>query len=229
MKTILFLGVEVDLFTSCFGNESLWKALGCQFQSLPEPCNLAAAAEALGNKDLQCVVIEDHENEVWDLVKGYYDKGGFVVYFGIMGEFSAPSAIGGEIGADWSFSAYTTHNYLLTPVAFNYIGDAIRKQQYSKCNLVAAPEGERLMVPEVMTLEEFFEENASDDDDEEEVAKAKASYEEFREAQLRQSPLVLHRNEKGGRFAYLGFVNGDGKIPNIRQALLTDTPANASV
>jgi hypothetical protein len=78
---------------------------------------------------LQSVVIqEDVEHPHWKEIKRYYnEQGGFVVYFGIFGEFAAPARIskelkfgerpGGKTMADWKFSAHTAHDYVLIDVA----------------------------------------------------------------------------------------------------------------
>jgi hypothetical protein len=48
------------------------------------------------------------------------------------------------------------------------------------------------------------------------------SYESYRQEMQNQCPLALHRDANhGGRFAYIGFVNGRGNIPHIVRALIS--------
>jgi len=227
MKTILFIGVDEHLFKVCFGQDDKW---ACQFKSLSEDCGVDEETLALQQPNLQAVIIEDDETPYWNAIQQFYHRGGFVVYFGILGEFAAVTRIGQQLGLRWRFSAYTSHKYVLTPVAMHYLGGAVKEQEYTKANLVSAPVVDRLVVPKVPSIEDFIEDNVGcsgyteeqkDDEYEEEVAEARARYPQYCEEQMHQSPLVLHRNEEGGRFVYVRFVNGDHNIPDIVRALLT--------
>lgn len=212
---VLLLGVDDNLFTGCFGDSSKWK---CKLESLPEDCSKSELTSMLNNPGLGCVVVEDNEGPHWKDVIAYFKRGGFVVYFGIIGEFAAPQMLSQVFGVQWSFSAYTTHVFELTEVGKQLFGDSVTEQQYSKANLLKVPKEDRIMVPknDYATVAEFIQ-NECDSDDED-------GHEQFakrREILDAQVPLALHTASHGGRIAYLGFVNGDGNIPVIVRALCT--------
>lgn len=62
------------------------------------------------------------------------------------------------------------------------------------------------MVRKVMSVEEFVVDNADDLDDEKAVAASRGRYPQYYAREMEQSPLVMHANDKGGHFIYLGFV-----------------------
>jgi len=117
------------------------------------------------------------------------------------------------------------------------MGDTITKQQYTKSNLLCVPEQDRLMVPENYTLKQYLEEEGPEPDDydngeedvkyKEELAETTQRYAQYCLRNERQCLLALHRNESSGKLAYIGFVNGDGNIPAIVRALLTEQKTNA--
>jgi hypothetical protein len=216
---VLLLGVNETLFKTCFGNENEWKPY--ELRCLSEDCTASDVRAAINHPGLQSIVIQEHvEHPHWQLVKDYYsNKGGFVVFFGIDGVFDAPSQISQEIGVDWKFCAYTRHEYELTDIAKEILGGAITTQPYSKCNLWKVPESDRLMLPKTLSLEKFVQEWEGIAPDE--VIESK-SYERYFQDNASQCPLAMHKNPEGGRFAFLGFVNGDGNIPKIVRALLTN-------
>lgn len=224
-KTILLYGVDADLFKTCFGKDEEWSP--CSLMSLSEDCSAADLQSALSQEGLCCVVIMDTEQ--LPALQDYYNKdSGFVVFFGIYGEFDVP----GQLNPKWRFSAYTKHDYELTAVGKHFLGDTLTKQQYTKCNLVSAPEEDRIMLPVILPFEKYLsesegipEEHINDPEYEEDVEEAKKYYPRHVENLSNQSPLVMHRNENGGRIAYLGFVNGDGNVPKIVRALLSGTYA----
>ena len=157
-----------------------------------------------------------------------------MAYFGIYGEFEAPSWLSQDLGMKWRFSGYTNHSYILTPIAQQKLGNKITEQEYTKSNLVDAPEEDRWMVPKPMSMEEFVEEHAYYDDDpspaakeeyEREVQSARNRYPSYVDNLNSHSPLVVHNSTDSGTFAYIGFVNGDGNIPKIVRALLTKSLA----
>ena len=221
-KIILLFGVDDDLFKSCFGKDEEW--LPSSLKSLPEECSNLDLQAALVQPGLHCVVCMDVE--CFDRLQDYYDNGGFVAFFGIYGEFNVPN----HLNSQWKFSAYTNHEYELTSVAKHYIGDAISKQQYTKSNLVSAPEGDRIMIPKIGSFEDYLSENfdidmediydTNDPDTANEVKAARKQWPRIVDELSNQSPLVMHRNDQGGKVAYLGFVNHDGNIPKIVRALL---------
>jgi hypothetical protein len=220
---VLLVGVEQHLFEACFGNEDGWP---CVFKWLDEECPLTVLASALNKEGLKSVVFQDYEGPHWDLLKGYYNDGGLLIYFGVYGEFQAPVDLSSQLGFRWRFSAYTTHEYTLTAVGRHYLGNVITEQQYTKANLLQVPEEDRLMIPKVPSLKEYIDDQNFDDDEPspQELEVARKSYEDYRQELLSQVPLAMHRadNGSGGRFVYLGFVNGDGNIPKIVRALCTN-------
>jgi hypothetical protein len=223
---VLLLGVEDDLFKTCFGDDSAWS---CPLRSLPEDCSRSELTALLQHPGLGCVVIQDDdEGPHWDDVVEYYRNGGFVVYFGIYGEFAAPGKLSRAFDLDWSFSAYTRHEYELTPVGKEILGDVVTDQPYSKANLLKVPEADRVLVPKhsYATVQEFMDNECDSDDDE---VRGRALYEEHRAHLHEQVPLALHRSSStGGRIAYLGFVNGDGNIPLFVRALCTGEKISSS-
>lgn len=216
---VLLLGVDDALFKTCFGEDSLWSPW-CELESLPEDCAASELTTTLERPGLKSVVIDDTELPYWDVIKKYYESGGLVVFFGIMGEFSVPSFLSQQFGLTWSFSAYTTHKYVLTPVGIEILGDAVTEQQYTKSNLISAPEEDRIMAPKNQwaSFQEFVD-SECDSDDEEDMNRTR--FENIQRDIARQVPFAMHRSPSGGRIAYLGFVNGDGNIPNFVRALCT--------
>jgi hypothetical protein len=220
---VLLVGVEQHLFEGCFGNEDGWP---CAFKWLDEECPLTVLASALNEEGLKSVVFQDYEGLHWDLLKGYYNDGGLLIYFGICGEFQAPVDLSSRLGFHWRFSAYTSHEYALTAIGKHYLGNAITEQPYSKANLLQVPEEDRIMIPRVPSLKEFIDDQDFDEDEPtpQELEVARKSYEDYIQELGAQVPLAMHRadNGSGGRFVYLGFVNGDGNIPKIVRALCSN-------
>jgi hypothetical protein len=217
---ILLFGVDEELFMTCFGERSEWK---CNLESLPEDCSRALLQSSLRNPGLGCVVVEDLGGPHWRDIINYYKNGGFVVYFGIIGEYAAPEKLSREFDLQWRFSAYTRYEYELTSVGKQILGDAITEQEYSKSNLLSVPAEDRILVPKhtYATIEEFIENefDSEDEDVDDYMAKAQARYAEIRECLDNEVPLALHTASHGGKIAYLGFVNGAGNIPQIVRAL----------
>mmetsp|Transcript_20723 Transcript_20723/g.30609 ORF Transcript_20723/g.30609 Transcript_20723/m.30609 type:complete len:690 (-) Transcript_20723:108-2177(-) len=217
---ILLLGIDDDLFKTCFGKDASWS---CKIKSLPENCTRDVLDKALSEPDLISVAFQDFDTH-YQRLKQYFFQGGFLVYFGIYGEYTAPGQLSRDLKmGPWSFSAYTNHEYKLTHKALEKLGNKITEQQYTKGNLVKAPVIDRLMVPKGVSFEEYKEENcdSGEDDYEEQVKKAPASYESYINRLGEQSPLVMHKASHGGEVLYLGFVNGDGNVPSIVRALLS--------
>jgi hypothetical protein len=210
---ILLLGIDDELWKICFGKDEEWSL---RLDTLPEDCPESQLLTRLKDPSLSCVVIMDTDMPHWEHVKTYYRNGGFVVVFGIEGVFDLPSRLSLELGLSWKFSGYTRHEYVLTDVGKQYLGDAITEQEYSKSNLLDVPPEDRIMVPKAVSWEEYLEENFGATDDEE-MAEARASYPIYLDRQLRQVPLAMHHDK--GKVTYLGFVNGDGNIPQIVRAL----------
>lgn len=215
-RFILLLGVDDGLFKRCFGQDDKWP---CKIRVLAEDCDASALTSTLKAPGLLAVVFQDDEGSHWNLLKAYYAEGGFLVYFGIYGEYAAPSRLGQQFGFKWNFSAYTKHEYTLTPQARAVLPSELHNQQYTKSNLVSAPPEDRWMVPKPVPFDEFKEDYCDEDDSPEYIQK---KFSELSEGQGQQSPLVVHKDtSNGGRIAYLGFVNGDGNIPAIVRGLLT--------
>eukprot|EP00523_Entomoneis_sp_CCMP467_P015558 CAMPEP_0168773404 /NCGR_PEP_ID=MMETSP0725-20121227/4455_1 /TAXON_ID=265536 /ORGANISM="Amphiprora sp., Strain CCMP467" /LENGTH=220 /DNA_ID=CAMNT_0008822953 /DNA_START=37 /DNA_END=699 /DNA_ORIENTATION=- len=206
---ILFLEVDDNLFKTCFGTDNEWS---CRLTSLSESSTSAQVAEALADVD----------GTHMSLVRNYYRQGGWVVFFGIYGDFAAPQQLGNLFGVDWRFSAYTKYEYVLTTAGKELLGDAITQQQYTKANLLSVPEEERILVPKPYweSVEKYKEEECDSDDDDEETIRQ--NYQSHKDGLSRQVPLAVHTAQQGGgRIAYLGFVNGDGNIPQLVRALCT--------
>lgn len=212
---ILFLGVDVDLFKGYFGYESEWK---CRLESLPEDCSIMKLMYMLNKRGLVCVVVQDTEGPLWEEVMDYYQNGGFVVYFGHMGQCAAPLTLSSYFDVEWSFSAYTRHEYELTDVGKQLLGDSITEQMYSKSNLLRVPKEDRILVPkhDYATVEEFIQKECELDDKD-----AHEKYAKRRTDLDMQVPLAMHNASHGGRIAYLGFVNSGGNIPLFVRALCT--------
>jgi hypothetical protein len=179
------------------------------------------------------VIFEDTEldGSILSALRQFYDSGGLVVFFGIYGEFNAPSALSEQfdLPEPWSFSAYTKHEYECTSTAMDCFGWNVKGQQYTKSNLLRVPVQDRWLVPKALPLHQYIEEHAGcldgDKPDEgwkqgEEVAKAR--YLGYCEGLYEECPLAVHKNKSGGRLAYLGFVNGDGNIPYMVRSLVTN-------
>lgn len=228
-KVVLLYGIEDDLFKKCFGMDEEWSA--CVLESLRDDCAAADLHRALCRPDLCCVVFMD-ASEHYPILRHHYEAGGFIVFFGIYGEFTAPNIL----HPDWRFSAYTRHEYELTSVGKHYLGHDVTTQQYTKCNLVSAPEGHRIMIPKMYSFEEYLKDHVGLEEEDiihpemaEEVNEYRERYPKYIEELSNQSPLVVCRNENGGRIAYLGFVNGDGNIPKIVRALLCGCNISKSI
>jgi hypothetical protein len=66
---ILLLGVDEELFMTCFGERSEWK---CNLESLPEDCSRALLQSSLRNPGLGCVVVEDLGGPHWRDIIDFY-------------------------------------------------------------------------------------------------------------------------------------------------------------
>jgi hypothetical protein len=222
---VLLLGVDTDLFKTCFGQDTRWEP--CKLESLDEGCTKEEATAALARHSLLSVVVQDEKTAHWDAVKSYYENGGLVVWFGIYGEFSAPGFLSREFGARWRFSAYTNHEYVLTEFGKEILGDAITEQQYTKSNLLDVPENERILVPKGISYEEYVEDGYDSDDGECDHDAMRAKYDIYIQGEHSQVPIGMHqsKNNSGGRIVYLGFVNGDGNVPSFVRALCTGKKA----
>ena len=141
-KFILVLGIDEGLFTTVYGKHDEWS---CGFHLLGEDCTANEATTSLNDPNMLCCVVQDNETH-WKLVMNYYKNGGFVVYFGIYGEFSAPDMLNRTFGVQWKFSAYTKYDFELTPLGIQLLGNAITEQQYSKSNLLSVPKEDRIIV-----------------------------------------------------------------------------------
>ena len=238
-KSIVFVGVDVDLFKSCFckkedGNwESNYKFVVLDINAATASADLS---KILQKPDVLSVVFEDFEldRSLLNILKHYYDTGGLVVFFGIYGEFAAPSGLSSLFGLSaseaWSFSAYTCHVYELTSTATNSFGFGVTELPYTKSNLLRVPVQDRWLVPKAMPLHEYIDNDAGFLDGEapgemwnNDAKTAKEGYAAYCESLYEQCPLAVHKNANGGRLAYLGFVNGDGNVPKIVRALVTKT------
>lgn len=212
---LLLFGTDQSMFESCFGTANLWS---CDFRQLGNDCSLDKLSKVLKDEGLLAVVFEDlllQGGDHFTLLRGYYEQGGMILYFGVDGEFAAPDALSRTLSLQWKFSAYTAHEYLLTPLGKHYLGKAVPHQPYTKCNLLAVPEEDRLMVPKIPW--DSFEQYTEDE------GGTLEQYNDYKERLQRQCPLAMHRNARGGRIVYLGFVNGDGNIPKFVRALCTNT------
>ncbi len=228
-KFILLLGIEEDLFTTVFGQRVEWS---CEFQILGDDCTVIEATKALNDPNILCCVVQDTDNETHlNLITNHYNNGGFVAYFGIYGVFNAPTTLNQFFGVQWKYSAYTRHEYELTPVGIQLLGNAITEQQYSKSNLLSVPKEDRILVAKkYRTLEEYLYDVEGvprdvtnfNDGYQEDYENAFVDYPRHCEEMEKYAPLVMHVDPiHGGRMAYLGFVNGDGNIPKFVRALLT--------
>mmetsp|Transcript_13864 Transcript_13864/g.33292 ORF Transcript_13864/g.33292 Transcript_13864/m.33292 type:complete len:210 (+) Transcript_13864:161-790(+) len=196
---VLFVGVDIELFKFCFGDDKKWSPF--ELRDFPLPTT-AGSAQSLGDDlravldspGLSSVVIQDADIFMYDhvgvgqAIKQYYDRGGIVCYFGIMGEHSDLAVLNTlfDLNGQWQYMACTSHEYEMTNSAQLVIGYEVMRQQYTKSNLLRVPIQDRWMVDK---------------------------YE--------QCPLAVRKNSNGGRLAYLGFVNGDGNIPRIVKSVLT--------
>lgn len=189
---------------------------------LTESASSQEIQDALNSPGVKSVVIQDIGGYGWDQIMEYYRNGGLVVYFGIYGEFAAPQQLSEAFGSNWHFSGYTRYEYELTEVGKHVLGDKITSQPYSKSNLLNVPSHERMLVPksEWPSFEQFQASECDSDDDDE---TARNQYNDYNERIQRQVPLALHRADHGGQVAYLGFVNGDGNIPQFVRALCSRT------
>ena len=233
-SSIVFLGVNVDLFKNCFfpGEEKEWNSYEL---IIIDDSSFSASADLtkyLQEPRVQSVVIErlDMDALLLSTVRKFYDSGGSVVFFGIYGVFADPSSLSRlfDLPEPWHFSAYTRENYEITYTGMTYLGYEKMEQQYTKCNLLKVPVQDRWMVAKALPLHQYIDEHAGSLDGEEpseewkeEAEEAKAGYIKYCESQYHQCPLAVHKNKNGGRIAYLGFVNGDGNIPFYVRRLVT--------
>lgn len=220
---VLLLEVDDGLFKTCFGKDDEWP---CRLESVGRNCSREEIERKLARKPAS-VVFEDTDVEHLDLLKRYYEAGGLLVYFGIYGEFRAPSWLSEQFGLQWRFSGYTKYDYVLTDVGKQVLGDSVTDQQYSKSNLLNVPEQDILMMPKVPNFEEYMFNHIGlesyEDEDEATMAQYRTRHERLIQDLHGQVPMALHRSRGDGRIAYLGFVNGDGNIPRYVRALCSGT------
>jgi len=175
----------------------------------------------LENPKLLSVIIETVGGRHWDHILNYFKNGGLVVYFGIIGEYAAPKKLSDSFALDWTFSAYTRHEYELTSVGKEILGEALTTVEYSKANLLKVPESDRILVPKhpYDSLEDLVRDeiDGRQKDDDEVMDEGRVQYAAMREELNKQALLVMHEADHGGRIAYLGFVNGN--IPKFVKAI----------
>lgn len=217
---ILLFDIEEEVFFACFGEKSSWK---CGFQSLSEDSSKAELKSILENPRLISVVIYQDGGTHWKEIVDFYKRGGFIVFYDMIGEFDAPKRFSKAFDLDWTYSAYTRHEYELTAVGKGILGGAITKQGYSKSNLLKVPEADRVLVPkhtyesvEALIQDEFYDDEGGSNGF---MEKARARYAKIREDLNNQVPLALHKADHGGRIAYIGFVNSSHNIPKFVQAI----------
>jgi len=238
-ESIILLGLDVDLFKSCFFPKEEEPVKSKQWAShklilLDDESATASAdlSDALQKPGVLSVVFQDTElnSALLNVLKQFYDAGGLVVFFGIYGNFSDPSRLSKQFALPeaWSFSAYTKHKYEITSTAMDSIGYSVTEQEYTKSNLLRVPVQDRWMVAKPQPLHQYVEElagcldgDAPDEDWKCAAKKAKSGYVNYCEELYEQCPLAVHKNDNDGRLAYLGFVNGDDSIPKIVRALVT--------
>lgn len=237
-KSIVFVGVDVDLFKICFvKTKEQWEEFELIVIDETSATANADLSKSLQNPAVRSVVFQDIEEldaSLLHTLRQFYDSGGLVVYFGIDGVFTDPSALSKQFDLPeaWSFSGYTKYEYETTTVAMDYIGFNVMESQYSKSNMLLVPMQDRWMVPKAVPLHRYLVENAgcldddaSDDEltcDAERVKAGYIKYIKYCEELYEYCPLAVHENKNGGRLAYLGFVNGDGNVPYIVRALVTN-------
>ena len=244
-KSIVLLGVQVDLFKSCFvATESLWAPY--ELIVLDESISSSKLSATLQKSGVCSVVFQDTDLDGSLLVtlKEYYDEGGLVVFFGIYGVYDDPSklSVQFDLPKPWEFSAYTRYEYEITNIAMDCLGYKDMKAQRLKCNLLHVPIQDRWLVPKATPLHQFIEDHLGslqigeepDDEWKRDVPKAKESYLEYCEGLYRQCPLAVHQNANEGQLAYLGFVNGDGDVERVVNCVLTrndehENPTNAGM
>eukprot|EP00956_Cyclotella_meneghiniana_P005680 scaffold7302_cov72-Cyclotella_meneghiniana.AAC.15 len=200
MKTIVFIDADFDLFKTCFMEDGEWD--NCKFEVAPDPCSAGHLASLLTSDNVSAVVFQEGRTKHWEALK--------------------------QLGFTWRFSSYTCHEFELTPKAISHLGNSAIQQQYTKSNLISAPEEDRWMVPKTATIEEYVsdivgysEEATADEETLDEIREAKANYPKHIEELRNQCPLAVHEGPNGGKFIYLGFVNGDGNIPKyVRGAIM---------
>jgi len=247
-KSIVFLGVDVDLFKTCFFKkeeeqpshpfgskrvEEQWDSFELIIIDDESATASADLSEKLQESGVRSVVFQNTEldSSLLSTLRQFYDSGGLVIFFGIYGVFSDPTTLSQifDFPQAWKFSAYTKHEYEMTSTAMEYTGYAVREQEYSKCNLLKVPIQDRWMVAKPMPLHQYIEEDAGgldgeapDEEWKSAAETAKAGYVNYCDGLYEQCPLAVHKNKNGGRLAYLGFVNGNGKIPYIVRRLVTN-------
>ena len=253
-ESIVFVGVDVELFKRCFFREDAeeeaknmpksysWSAVDLVCLDDSSPTIASDLTSAIQKQGVLSVVFQstDMDASILTTLIDFYTEGGLVVFFGIYGEFNAPTRLSDLFGLheQWSFSAYTKHEYEVTYTGMDYLGPSYMTQQYTKSNLLRVPVQDRWMVAKAQPLHQYIDEYAGsldgqppDEEWNQEVSRAKAGYLAYCEKQYEQCPLAVHKNDKGGRIAYLGFVNGDGNIPKYVRSLLTkkQIPSHTSI
>jgi len=245
-KSIVFVGVEVDLFKMCFvetslnvsqprqENEEQWEEFELIVIDETSATANADLSKSLQNPAVRSVVFQDIEEldaSLLHTLRQFYDSGGLVVYFGIDGVFTDSSALSKQFDLPeaWSYSGYTKYEYETTTIATDSIGFNVMESQYSKSNMLLVPMQDRWMVPKAVPLHRYLLENAgcldddaSDDEWTRDAERVKAGYIKYCEELYEYCPLAVHKNKNCGRLAYLGFVNGDGNVPYIVRALVTN-------
>lgn len=232
---ILLLDTDIGLFFSCFGKHEDWPDV----VRLAGDCPDEELHSALDNANLICCVVQDVSSAA--RLKDYYDNGGYIVYFGIEGEFAAPAKLGSLFGLQWTFSGYSSYDYILTSAGKEIIGDAVTQQHYTKANLIQVPPQDQVLVAKhCSTLQEYLSQylgwpeesflpdgtpayhNDRDEMEEYESARDRKFPEHQKEMGM-YCPLALHTAPHGGRLCYLGFVNGSGDVPKFVKAVVTQS------
>lgn len=226
---ILLLDVDPDLFTRCFGMYNEWAPF--RVEVLDKTASPQQVSMFLTHPSLKSVVIQDLDTPHWTSLYQYHQKGGFIAFFGIYGDFNIPTRLSEIFGCKWVYNTYEKHDYMMTVIGMQYLGNAVTMQPYVSAHLINAPEYDQLMcgkIPE--SLEQYMKYTIGKDPSkttvpQEEIDQARSvGYPMYCRDMKTKSPLVMHVDPKtNGRICYIGFVSSDTNIPMIVQSLLTGT------
>lgn len=134
----------------------------------------------------------------------HYIRGGAVFVLALEGIFAFPKTLSDKFGCDWSFAAYTAHEFVI-PETGSLLSGSPGEQytEYTKGNLLKVPEGEAMLVPKPSTFENEFGYPADHPDaDPEEVEWFKGR------KRNEDTPVAVHyAPNRTGALVWFGFVN----------------------
>ena len=130
-------------------------------------CSKQDLAGKLSNPMLRALVLTDEWAEPnnpgflphAEAIASFYRRGGFVIFCSICGLPDAPRIINMHFGTNWNFvrgalDDHVSRDYVTTQAGRQLLGKGVTGIRDYSCNLIHAPEEDRLLIPRLFSSEE---------------------------------------------------------------------------